>query len=278
MPACAGGKASVYDGGIHVPCYIRWPGHFPAGRVGRPHRRPHRPDSHVARRLRRGRLRPAYASTARACFRCFRESRPPAGPIGPSFSSGIAATGPSSAASFAARTQRYKLLRHEPPLGSTKTPPLQLFDMERDPLELHDIAERAPRDRYQDVRRLQGVVQGRVIDPRIRAGPDRAGKPAENPTILTPQDWRGPRADGQPNALGYWEVDVARAGRFDVKLRFTASPVPLHGPHCVRRPTRRDQTRAGSDRVLVQGCRSARRPRAAGSLDRREPNTAASSM
>ena len=24
-----GRKASVYDGGIHVPCYIRWPGHFP---------------------------------------------------------------------------------------------------------------------------------------------------------------------------------------------------------------------------------------------------------
>ncbi len=23
----------MYDGGIHVPCYIRWPGHFPAGGV-----------------------------------------------------------------------------------------------------------------------------------------------------------------------------------------------------------------------------------------------------
>ena len=28
-----GRKAPVYDGGIHVPCYIRWPGHFPAGGV-----------------------------------------------------------------------------------------------------------------------------------------------------------------------------------------------------------------------------------------------------
>ena len=28
-----GWKASVYDGGIHVPCYIRWPGHLPAGGV-----------------------------------------------------------------------------------------------------------------------------------------------------------------------------------------------------------------------------------------------------
>ena len=29
-PACGAGKASVYDGGIRVPCYLRWPDHFPA--------------------------------------------------------------------------------------------------------------------------------------------------------------------------------------------------------------------------------------------------------
>ena len=65
-----GWKGSVYDGGIRVPCYIRWPGHFPAGRVGRPNRRPYRSGAHFARRLRRDCPRRAYASTARAFSLC----------------------------------------------------------------------------------------------------------------------------------------------------------------------------------------------------------------
>ena len=48
-----GWKGSVYDGGIRVPCYLRWPGHFPAGLGRRPDRRPYRSDADVARRLRR---------------------------------------------------------------------------------------------------------------------------------------------------------------------------------------------------------------------------------
>ncbi len=42
------------------------------------------------------------------------------------------------------------------------------------------------------------------------------------PTILTRQDWRGPRAGWEPNDLGYWEISLPRAGRFDVTVHVKA--------------------------------------------------------
>jgi hypothetical protein len=128
--------------------------------------------------------------------------------------------------SFAARTQRFKLLRHEPPLGSTKVLPLQLFDMERDPLELHDIAREHP----DIVSRMYAGYKAWFEDVSAtrRFEPVRIalGSPRENPTNLTPQDWRGPRADQETNPLGYWEVDVAKSGRFDIAFRLRPRSVP----------------------------------------------------
>ena len=122
---------------------------------------------------------------------------------------------------FAARTQKYKLLRAEPPPESRKIPPLQLFDMEADPGEQHNIAAEHP----QIVERMHAdylawfkdVAATRDFQPvRIAIGGER-----ENPTILTRQDWRGPRSGWGPNDQGHWEIEVSRAGRFDVTLRLT---------------------------------------------------------
>ena len=98
--------------------------------------------------------------------------------------------------------------------------------MERDPLELHDIAKEHPdivskmyaeyKAWFKDVSSTRGFEPVRIA----------LGSPRENPTILTRQDWRGPRADQTPNALGYWEVDVAKSGRFDITLHFTPRPFP----------------------------------------------------
>ena len=43
----------------------------------------------------------------------------------------------------------------------------------------------------------------------------------ENPTVLTRQDWRGPRASWGPRGLGHWEVRVESSGPYDVLFRFT---------------------------------------------------------
>ena len=66
------------------------------------------------------------------------------------------------------------------------------------------------------------------------------GSPRENPTILTRQDWRGPHAGETPNALGFWEVEVAKSGRFRhlAPLSLRASSRPRPTSHSERRKVR----------------------------------------
>ena len=71
----------------------------------------------------------------------------------------------------------------------------------------------------------------RGINPPVR---NRLGAPEANPTTLTGQDLRGPRAarapwnhhsaerqrNTEPDGFGYWEVEVVRAGDYEITLRF----------------------------------------------------------
>jgi arylsulfatase A-like enzyme len=220
-----GWKGSVYDGGIHVPCYIRWPGHLPPGGVV---------DRIAAHIDLAPTLLDACGVPAPASVRFDGKSLLP-------LLTGIHTAGwpdrtlffqwhrgdqPQPGRAFAARSQAYKLLRHEPPPGAPKVPPLELYDMERDPLELHDCAKERPEivskmhsdycAWFKDVSSTRGFEPVRIA----------LGSPRENPTILTRQDWRGPRADVTPNALGHWEVDVAKSGRFDITVHVTPRAFP----------------------------------------------------
>jgi hypothetical protein len=69
---------------------------------------------------------------------------------------------------------------------------------------------------------FKDVASARGFDPvRIEVGGER-----EDPTILTRQDWRGPRAGWGPNDLGFWEVNVARGGRFDLTVHLAPRRFP----------------------------------------------------
>src|SRR5262249_11823559 len=230
-----GWKASVYDGGIRVPCYLRWPDHFPprlavekiaahidllptlldACRVQEP----------TGLKLDGKSLLPLLTGKQTAgwpdrtlYFQWHRGDEPEAG------------------RSFAARTQSYKLLRREPVPGA-KPPALELFDMVHDPLELEDIAAR-----HGDiVSRMYKNYLAWFKDVSATRGyapsPIELGGTRENPTILTRQDWRGPLAGWNANDLGFWQVNVVRDGRFDVTLHFAPRPFPtelaflLNGTH-----------------------------------------------
>lgn len=129
---------------------------------------------------------------------------------------------------FAARGPRYKLVQAAGAQAGAMPSPLkfELFDIPADPYEERDLAA----DKADVVARLKQQYEAWFDDVGKPHGyaPVRIqlGTPHENPTRLTRQDWRGPRALEwtKPNSLGHWEVTVAREGTFDVTLRFSAAP------------------------------------------------------
>ena len=219
-----GWKGSVYDGGIRVPCYLRWPGHFPAGIAVE------KIAAHID-------LMPTLLEACsvpapkdlkldgRSLLTLLSGKQTAGWPDRTLFFQWHRGDQPEQDRAFAARSQTFKLLRREPIPGA-KPPVLELFDMEHDPLELEDVAARHPSvvaKMHQDyLAWFKDVTATRGFAP----SPIELGGTRENPTVLTRQDWRGPLAGWNPNDLGFWQVKVVRDGRFDVTFHFASRPFP----------------------------------------------------
>lgn len=221
-------KGTVRDGGIRVPLFVRWPGRFEGGRTV----------DTIA----------AHIDIAPTLLEATRSPTPSAVRFdGRSLLPLLAADGsapddrtlffqwhrgdvPEEGRAFAARNARFKLVQ---PLGNGDQPhppdaPLLLFDMAADPFEQRDVAREHPgvvallREAYRlwfrDVTIDRDYTDRGV--PRIAVG-----APQENPVRLTRQDWRGPQAGWTPASIGYWLVDVRRAGHYDLTVRSAPSPV-----------------------------------------------------
>ncbi|MBS1824544.1 MAG: sulfatase-like hydrolase/transferase [Acidobacteria bacterium] len=95
----------------------------------------------------------------------------------------------------------------------------ELYDLQSDPGEQKDLAVAQP-----DIaKRLRGEYDAWFADvsatrnyepPKIFLGAEQ-----ENPVTLTRQDWRGPSASWDGKGNGHWEVDVRRAGKYDITVR-----------------------------------------------------------
>ena len=213
-------KTSAYDGGIRVPFFLRWPSQLQAAKVDRL-------GAHID-------VAPTLLDAARI--------DPPVSaefdgvslmpllrgdvilwPERTIFIQSHRGNEPQLYRNFAAVGQKYKLLQ---PLSFRKPAPadtpLQLYDLESDAGEQNDLAgERTEvladlKKQYEDW--FEDVSASRGYDPpKIFIGTEY-----ENPVILTRQDWRMAGADGWADGyLGYWEVDVKSAGKYDIRFRFT---------------------------------------------------------
>ncbi len=211
------GKGTVYDGGIRVPFFIRWPAGLKGGR------RMDRIAAHidVAPTLLDacGIPRPAGIRFDGLSLLPLLRDDEAAWPERTLHFQWHRGDVPQLYRDCAARTGRWKLVSH---LGKENEPLIELYDLIEDPGERRNLAAANPevvkqlRDGYEAWFRDVSSTRG-YDPPRIHLG-----APQENPATLTRQDWRGPRAGWDADSLGYWEILVSNAGRYEVTLRFPA--------------------------------------------------------
>jgi arylsulfatase A-like enzyme len=216
-------KGSVYEGGIRVPFYIRWPARLPPGQQRE--------------------IAAAHIDVAPTLLEaCGVE--PPAGvkfdgrglmkvllgktddwPERTLFFQWHRGDRPQLHRAFAARGPRWKLLQangaFDESRKSPETPRFELFDLPADPYEEHDMAAEHP-EIVADLKRQYEAWFSEMAAARDFALPRIAiGTEHENPVVLTRQDWRGPAAGWKPNDIGHWELDAAAEGEYQVILHFT---------------------------------------------------------
>jgi hypothetical protein len=214
-------KGSVYEGGIHVPCLVRWPGRLAAGAkcdqvAAHIDLAPTLLDAcglappkevtfdglslwpHVA-----GRGVPDPKLGERLLF--FQWHR---GDV------------PERGRACAVRGPRYKLVHAERRPAKQNDPhPWELYDLSSDPGEQHNVIDQHS-DVAEKMRRAYDVWFDDVGGTRGYPAPKIiAGTKHENPLTLTRQDWRGPKADWRDEGVGYWDVEFAASGPYDVTLR-----------------------------------------------------------
>ena len=219
----AGAKGGVHEGGIRSPFFVQWPDVVPAGQTS------DRIAAHidVAPTLLEACRVPQPAGVkfdGRSLLPLLKGENIP-WPDRTLFIQSHRGDVPVRYHHFAARCQRWKLL-HASGFGKESfvgRANFELYDMENDPLEEHNLATKR-RDIVREMLRdyeawfadVGHTRQDNYAPPRIHIGTTH-----ENPVVLTRQDWR--HAKGRiwaPDSKGYWELHAAQAGDYRVRLRF----------------------------------------------------------
>jgi arylsulfatase A-like enzyme len=217
-----GQKGSVYEGGIRVPFFIRWPVGFKGDR------KINRIAAHIDIMPTLldacGVDKPAGVPLDGVSLMPLLQGSDTNGPDRTLFFQWHRGDEPQLYRCFAARNQKYKLVQSRTTHGKWSADELnfELFDISKDPFEKNNIAARHP-EIVEKMKRDYKVWFENVSSTRGFAPPRiYLGTPYENPTILTRQDWRGAKG-WSDNDMGYWQVKVAHTGRYAVTLRLSSA-------------------------------------------------------
>lgn len=213
-------KGTVYEGGIRVPCYARWPATFKGGRE-------------IATQLAHiditptvleaaGKERPAEMD-GRSIFAQIKGETLRARETRTTFFQWHRGDVPEKFRAFAARGPRYKLVQSQGSWDNAKwKPKYELFDIMKDPYEEHDLAAEKPEEiaklKQEYEKWFDDVTKKGFEPPRVIVGSEK-----ENPVRLSRQDWRGPKAGWAAGDEGHWEIAFAKAGQYKVTLRSKAA-------------------------------------------------------
>ncbi len=205
-------KGTVYEGGIRVPCYVRWPAKV----------KPQTVETALAHIDLAPTLQTACGFEAKTHFDgtsflqlLQREKEWAARTLFFQWHRGDV---PEEGRAFAVRGPRYKLVQANGVAPNAKwQPKYELFDIANDPFEEKDLAAEKPVELAQLKRAYDvwfpEVTKKGFAPPRIIIGSDK-----EPVTRLSRQDWRGPKAGWDADSYGHWEVKIAREGRYRVTV------------------------------------------------------------
>ncbi|NLI00319.1 MAG: arylsulfatase [Chthonomonadales bacterium] len=239
-------KGSVYEGGIRVPFFIRWPAALQP-RVAEPIGA--NVDIMPTLLDLAGVAPPPGVRLDGISLRSVLHGGPSAAPDRALFYQWHRGDAPEPWRDCCVLTQTHKLVNGK-----------ELYDVEQDPAETTNIAAEHP-DLVRDLRRRYegwfadvSATRG-YAPPRIVLGSSR-----ENPSVLTRQDWRGPRATWNPDGEGHWEVEVVRAAEYDITLRLWPDRTPARVGFACGSASEERTVRSGARTCTFAGVRLSEGP------------------
>lgn len=232
-----GTKTSVYENGIHAPFFIKWPAKIPKGL------KLNNLTAHID-------LLPTLLDACNVpvpenlkldgiSFLPLLTGKVKELPERNIFIQGHAGSEPFKYVHFTVRGQKYKLISpHDEPYEIVHRPnaeeiknmiaSLELYDIEKDPSEIHNIAKQKP-EIVEDLLAKYEKWFDEVIYDRGYNWPQRIhlGSKFQNNVELSTFEWGGPgTTSGKGKKLGYWEV-YSNAANYRISFKFQKTTKPV---------------------------------------------------
>ena len=249
-----GMKATVHEGGIRSPFFVRWPERLRAGTVS------DRIAAHIdllptiADAV--GVKIPTRAKVDGRSLLPLLEGKNPDWPDRHLVLQVHRGNEPVRYHHMAVRNQRWKLV-HPSGFGKEEMPegiPFELYDMASDQGEKVNLAESKPQKLAAMLRAYDSWFDDVSTTRTDNYAPPRMVIGSDNQlvSVLTLQDWRVSDSEGW-GVSGLWLINVERPATFDVELVYSQPVGPMDLSLSIGTVTRKAKLSAGQTRLLISG-------------------------